>query len=97
MKKSRCTESQIVAVLQEYDAGTPTAGLARRHGIHANTVRLWKSKYGGCDVSDFARLKQLENENSRMRRVIANLTLENDAMKELATKSSCSPRSAKKP
>ena len=97
MKKSRCTESQIVAVLQEYDAGTPIAGLARRHGIHANTVRLWKSKYGDWDVSDFARLKQLENENSRMRRVIANLTLENDAMKELATKSSCSPRSAKKP
>ena len=81
MKKSRCTESQIVAVLREYDADTPIADLARRHGIHANTVRLWKSKYGGLDVSDLGRLKQFEDENSRMRRVIANLTLENDAMK----------------
>lgn len=97
MKKSRFTESQIVAVLREYDTGTPIVDLARRHGVHANTVRLWKSKYGGLDVSDLARLKQLEDENSRMRRVIANLTLENDAMKELATKNSWSPRSAKKP
>jgi len=97
MKKSRCTESQIVAVLREYGADTPIADLARRHGIHAKTVRRWKSKYGGLDVSDLARLKQLEDENSRMRRVIANLTLENDAMKELATKNSWSPRSAKKP
>ena len=97
MKTSRCTEPQIVAVLREYDAGTPIADLARRRGIHANTVRRWKSKYGGLDVSDLARLKQLEDENYRMRRVISNLTLENDAMKELATKNSWRPRSAKKP
>ena len=97
MKTSRCTEPQIVAVLREYDAGTPIADLARRRGIHANTVRRWRSKYGGLDVSDLARLKQLEDENSRMRRVISNLTLENDAMKELATKNSWRPRSAKKP
>ena len=88
MKKSRCTESQIVAVLREYDADTPIADLARRHGIHANTVRLWKSKYGGLDVSDLARLKQLEDEHSRMRRVITNLTLENDAIKSWAQKTS---------
>ena len=91
MKKS------LVAVLPEYDASTPIADLARRHGIHANTVRLWKSKYGGLDLSDLARLKQREDEHSRMRRVIANLTLENDGMKELATKNSWSSRSAKKP
>ena len=97
MKTRRCTEPQIVAVLREYDAGTPIADLARRRGIHANTVRRWRSKYGGLDVSDLARLKQLEDENSRMRRVISNLTLENDAMKELATKNSWRPRSAKKP
>lgn len=60
-------------------------------------MRRWKSKYGGLDVSDLARLKQLEDENYRMRRVISNLTLENDAMKELATKNSWRPRSAKKP
>ena len=97
MKTRRCTEPQIVAVLREYDAGTPFADLARRRGIHANTVRRWRSKYGGLDASDLARLKQLEDENSRMRRVISNLTLENDAMKELATKNSWRPRSAKKP
>ena len=95
MKKSRCTESQIVAVLREYDAGTPIADLARRHGIHAKMVRWWKSKYGGLDVSDLARLKQLEDEHSRMRRVIANLTLENDAMKELAKKKLLEPSQRK--
>ncbi len=96
MKRSRFTEAAIVSILREYEAGTPIADLARKHGVHANTLRLWKSKYGGLDVSDLMRLKQLEDENGRMRRVIANLTLENDAMKELATKNSWSLRSAKK-
>jgi len=64
--------------------------------VHANTLRLWKSKYGGLDVSDLMRLKELEDENTRMRRVIANLTLENDAMKELATKNSWGLHGAKK-
>jgi len=97
MKRSRFTEAQIVTILREYDAGTPIAELARKHGVHANTLRLWKSKYGGLDVSDLMRLKQLEDENTRMRRVIANLTLENDAMKELASKNSWSLQGAKKP
>ncbi len=60
MKRSRFTEAQIVSILREYDAGTPIAELARKHGVHANTLRLWKSKYGGLDVSDLMRLKQLE-------------------------------------
>jgi len=71
--------------LREYDAGTPITELARKHAVHANTLRLWKSKYGGLDVSDMMRLKELEDENRRRRRVIANRTLENDAMKELAS------------
>ena len=97
MKRSRFSEAQIVSILREYDAGTPIAELARKHGVHANTLRLWKSKYGGLDVSDLMRLKQLEEENARMRRVIANLTLEIDVVKEYAAKNSWSPRSAKKP
>ena len=96
MKRSRFTDAQIVSILREYDAGTPIAELARKHAVHANTLRLWKSKYGGLDVSDLMRLKELEDENTRMRRVIANLTLENDAMKELASKNSWSLHSAKK-
>ena len=96
MKRSRFTEAQIVSILSEYDAGTPIAELARKYAVHANTLRLWKSKYGGLDVSDLMRLKELEDENTRMRRVIANLTLENDAMKELASKNSWGLHSAKK-
>ncbi len=96
MKRSRFSEAQIVSILREYDAGTPITELARKHAVHANTLRLWKSKYGGLDVSDLMRLKELEDENTRMRRVIANLTLENDAMKELATKNSWGLHGAKK-
>lgn len=97
MKRSRFSEAQIVSILREYDAGVPIAELARKHGVHTNTLRLWKSKYGGLEVSDLMRLKQLEEENTRMRRVIANLTLEVDAMKELASKNSWRLHSAKKP
>ena len=60
MKISRFTEAQIVAILKEADAGTPIAELARRHGLHANRIRLWRDKYGGMQTSDLARLKQLE-------------------------------------
>ncbi len=85
------TEAQIVSILREYDAGAPIAELARKHGVHANTLRLWKSKDGGLDVSDLMRLKQLEDEKSRMRRVIDNLTLENDAMKRAGHKKLLGP------
>ncbi len=86
MRKSRFSESQIVAILNEHDAGTPTGELARKHGVHANTLRLWKAKYGGMDAAELARLKQLEDENTRMRRIIANQTLEIDAMKNVISK-----------
>lgn len=75
MRKSRFTEAQIVAIIREYDAGTPVAELARKHGIHANTIRLWKSKYQGMEVADVVRLKELETDNVRMERIIAKLTL----------------------
>jgi putative transposase len=60
VKKSRFTEAQIVAILKELDAGVAAAELARKHGIHANTIRLWRDKYGGMETSDLVRLRQLE-------------------------------------
>jgi len=86
MRKSRFSESQIVGILKEHDAGIATAELARKHGIHANTLRLRKAKYGGMDTAELARLKQVEDENSRMRRIIANQTLEIDAIKNVISK-----------
>jgi len=62
VRKSRFTESQIVSILKELDAGTPASELGRKHGIHANTIRLWRDRYTGLEASDLVRLKQLEDE-----------------------------------
>lgn len=72
------------------------AELARKHGLHANTLRLWRSKYGGLEASDLVKLKQLEEESGRMRRIIATQALEIDAMKELISKNRWGLHSAKK-
>jgi putative transposase len=96
MRKSRFTEAQIVGIVREYDAGTSVAELARKHGIHANTIRLWKSKYNGMEVADVVRLKELEAENAQMHRIIAKLTLKVDAMDNLIRKNGWGPRSDKK-
>lgn len=96
MRKSRFTEAQIVDIVREYDAGISPKELARKHGIHINTIRLWKSKYAGMDVSDVVRLKQLEAGNTQMRRIIARLTLKVDAMDELIRKNGWGLRSDKK-
>ena len=97
MKKSRFTEAQIVSILKELDAGVPATELGRRHGIHANTIRLWRDRYGGMETSDLARLRQLEEDNRRKDRIIARMALEVDAMKELVEKNGWSPRGSKKP
>jgi putative transposase len=96
MRKSRFTEAQIVAIVKEYDAGTSVAELSRKHGIHANTIRLWKSKYNGMEVADVVRLKELEADNVRMQRIIAKLTLKVDAMDELIRKNGWGPHNGKK-
>jgi putative transposase len=95
VRKSRITESQIVSILKELDAGTPASELGRKHGIHANTIRLWRDRYTGLEASELVRLRQLEDESRRKDRIIAKLTLEVDAMKELVEKNGWGSRSGK--
>lgn len=86
MKKSRFTESQIVAVLKEGEAGVPVADIIRKHGISRPTYFLWRSKYGGATVKDLTRLKELEAENAKLKRMYADLALENTAIKDVLSR-----------
>ena len=95
MKKSRFTESQIVQILKELEAGTPATELARKHGVHVNTIGAWRGKYAGLETSDLVRLKQLEDESQRKDRIIARLTMEVEAMRELVQKNGWRSRSGK--
>ena len=96
MRKSRFSESQIVEILREFDSGVPTQELGRRHGVHANTIRLWRAKYAGMELSDVVRLKQLEVENAQMQRIIARQTVKLDAMEDLIRKNGWGLHSGKK-
>lgn len=84
--KKRFTEEQIIKVLKEYEAGQPTAELCRRHGISPATFYKWKAKFGGMDVSDARKLKALEAENARLKKLVANLSLDNEILKEVSSK-----------
>lgn len=86
MKKSRFTETQIVAILKSADAGLKVKDLCRKHGISEATYYNWKSKYGGLEASDVRRMKELEAELSQLKRMYADLALENRAMKDLIEK-----------
>lgn len=88
MRRSRFSEEQIVAILKESEAGAATGELCRRHGISQNTFYRWKAKYGGLEVSDARRLRQLEQENRRLKRLVADLSLDNQVLKDLLGKES---------
>jgi putative transposase len=86
MKRLRFSEERIIAVLREHEAGTKTADLARKHGISEATIYNWKAKYGGLDVSEARRLRALEDENRKLKKLLAESMLDNAALKELLSK-----------
>jgi putative transposase len=86
MKRKRFSEEQIIGVLKEHDAGAKTADLCRKHGISDATFYNWKSKYGGLDVSEARRLRALEGENGKLKKLLAEAHLDNAALKDLLTK-----------
>jgi putative transposase len=86
MKKKKFTEAQIVSILHQQEIGKAVKDISREHGISDATFYNWKAKYGGMQVSDVRRMKDLEDENGRLKRIVANLTLENDAIKTVLEK-----------
>lgn len=86
MKKTRFTETQIVSILKQQEAGIPTKEICRQHGISEATFYNWKSRYGGMEASDVKRLKDLEDENSRLKKMFADLSLDNQILKEIFAK-----------
>jgi putative transposase len=86
MKKSRFTETQIVSILKEVDAGLKVEGICRQHGISNGTYYNWKSKYGDMEASDVQKLRDLQEENDKLKKMFANLSLENLALKDLIEK-----------
>ena len=86
MKRSRFTEEQIIGILREQEAGVATAEVCRRHGVSSATFYKWKAKFGGLDVSEARRLKALEDENTKLKRMLADAMLDNVALKDLLGK-----------
>ncbi len=86
MRKSKFSESQIVAVLKEADSGIPVADVLRNHGISAATFYKWRSKYGGLEASELKRIKELEQQLAEFKAIVADLTLENKGMRGLLAK-----------
>lgn len=86
MKRKRFTEEQIIGVLKEHEHGAKTADLCRKHGISGATFYNWKSKFGGMDVSEAKRLRQLQDENGKLKKLLADAMLDNAALKDLLSK-----------
>ena len=86
MRKGRFSQEQIIAILREQEAGMAAAEVCRRHGISSATFYAWKSKYGGLEVSEAKRLKSLEDENRKLKKLLAEQMLDNATLKELLTK-----------
>ncbi len=86
MKKSRFTEEQIIRALQQLDGGIAAKDVARDLGVNAQTLYRWRKKFGGMDVSDARRLRQLEDENRRLKRLVAELTLDKQALQDIASR-----------
>ena len=86
MRKSRYTEAQIIGILKQAEAGTKVADLAREHGVSTTTIYSWRAKYGGLEVNEAKRLRELEDENRRLKQMVADLSLDNHALKSVVAK-----------
>ncbi len=86
MKTARYTEAQVFRILQEVDGGAAVVDVARRHGVSAATIHRWKSRYGGMSLSELKRLKVLEEENGRLKRIVAQQALDNELLREINSK-----------
>ncbi len=86
MKRSRFSEEQIIAILKEQEAGLATAEVCRRHGVSSATFYKWKAKFGGLEVSEAKRLRQLEDENAKLKKLLAETMLDNAMLKEISAK-----------
>lgn len=86
MKRNRFTEEQIIGILKEHEAGIPVLELCRKHGVSDASIYKWKAKFGGMEVSEARRLKTLEDENTKLKRLLADAMLDNAALKDLLGK-----------